>query len=232
VAALPYMPLYVADYLADAAHLSTLGHGAYLLLIMTYWQRGEALPSDDRKLARITRLSDAEWAELRADMAEFFTEEDGRWKHKRIDRELTSVNAKIEQTRNAGKASAQRRLNGRSTPVPTDAQRTFNDTDTDTDTDTDKEEKKDGGKPPIDPSKALWNAGHKLLIGSGISDNTARGMLGKWRREHGDELLAVALGKAQREGAIDPVSFIQGCFRTRSRDGPVLTSLAETRPAI
>jgi hypothetical protein len=95
-----------------------------------------------------------------------------------------------------------------------------------------KPPEKDGGEPPIDPSKVLWNAGHKLLIGSGISDNTARGMLGKWRRDHGDELLAVALGKAQREGAIDPVSFIQGCFRARSRDGPVLTSLAETRPAI
>lgn len=88
MAALPYMPLYVADYMADAAHLSTLEHGAYLLLIMTYWQRGEPLPADDRKLSRIARMTEAEWAEVRDMMAEFFTEADGEWHHKRIDQEL------------------------------------------------------------------------------------------------------------------------------------------------
>ncbi|MBE7186199.1 MAG: hypothetical protein INR68_17535, partial [Methylobacterium mesophilicum] len=38
-------------------------------------------------------------------------------------------------------------------------------------------------------------------------------MLGKWKRDHGAEAVIVALGKAQREGAIDPVSFIEGCLR-------------------
>jgi uncharacterized protein YdaU (DUF1376 family) len=112
MAALPYMPLYVADYLADAAHLSTLGHGAYLLLIMTYWQRGGALPADDRKLARICRLSEAEWAEVRADLAEFFREEAGAWRHKRVEQELAGVRAKSDKARAAGKASAEKRFPG------------------------------------------------------------------------------------------------------------------------
>ena len=52
---MPYIPLFVADYLADTSHLSTLEHGAYLLLIMNYWQRGESLPCGDMQLARIAR---------------------------------------------------------------------------------------------------------------------------------------------------------------------------------
>jgi uncharacterized protein YdaU (DUF1376 family) len=129
MAALPYMPLYVADYLADAAHLSTMGHGAYLLLIMTYWHRGEPLPDDERKLARIARMTESEWQDVRDDLREFFDVRDGQWTHNRIERELDKVRSKSNAASDAGKASARKRLNERST----DVQRTFNHTDTDTD---------------------------------------------------------------------------------------------------
>lgn len=71
-----WMPLYVADYLADTGHLSTLEHGAYMLLIMHYWQTG-GLPDDDRKLARIARLQLDQWQEIR-DTIRFLFEKSGR----------------------------------------------------------------------------------------------------------------------------------------------------------
>lgn len=118
-APIPYMPLHIGEYLADAAHLSTIEHGAYLLLIMNYWQRGEGLPADDRKLARIARMSDVEWQDARPSLVEFFTEADGRWTHKRIEHELAVARDKIEKKRSAGKASASSRS--------TDAQQPLND---------------------------------------------------------------------------------------------------------
>lgn len=89
MSALPYMPLYIADYMADAGHLPTIGHGAYMLLLLNYWQRQKPLPADDFYLQGITKLSDSDWERLRPHLAKFFQERDGHWHHK-----LDSMNAK------------------------------------------------------------------------------------------------------------------------------------------
>ena len=83
----PWMPLYVGDYLGDTGHLTTMQHGAYLLLMMHYWRKGE-LPDDDRQLCKIAKLPLRTWCEYRATLQDFFY--DG-WKHKRIDAELEKM---------------------------------------------------------------------------------------------------------------------------------------------
>jgi uncharacterized protein YdaU (DUF1376 family) len=92
----PWMPLYVGDYRRDTAHLTTLEHGAYLLLIMHYWETGP-LPDDDRQLSRIVGLSLKQWLAIRERVKSFFLNSaammnvqhllDGHWHHKRIDAE-------------------------------------------------------------------------------------------------------------------------------------------------
>ena len=66
---------------------------------------------------------------------------------------------------------------------------------------------------PPNPEKVMFDAGVILLMRAGFSQARARPILGKWKAQHGAEAVIVALGKAQREGAIDPVSFINGVFR-------------------
>ncbi len=83
----PWMPLYVGDYLGDTGHLTTAQHGAYLLLMMHYWRKGE-LPDDDRQLSKIAKLPLRTWCEYRPTLQDFFY--DG-WKHKRIDAELARM---------------------------------------------------------------------------------------------------------------------------------------------
>lgn len=101
------MPLYVGDYLADTGHLTTVEHGAYLLLIMHYWRVG-SLPVDDAKLARIARMTATEWRKVRKTIAAFF---DDDWKHARIEFEMTESERISRAGRCGGKASGISRKN-------------------------------------------------------------------------------------------------------------------------
>ncbi len=94
----PWMPLYVGDYLGDTGHLTTAQHGAYLLLMMHYWRKGE-LPDDDRQLCKIAKLPLKTWCQYRATLQDFFYE---GWKHKRIDAELAKMMRVSEKRAIAG----------------------------------------------------------------------------------------------------------------------------------
>jgi uncharacterized protein YdaU (DUF1376 family) len=94
----PWMPLYVGDYLGDTGHLTTTQHGAYLLLMMHYWRKGE-LPDDDRQLSKIAKLPLKTWREYRPTLQDFFHE---GWKHKRIDAELERMMRVSEKRAVAG----------------------------------------------------------------------------------------------------------------------------------
>jgi uncharacterized protein YdaU (DUF1376 family) len=95
----PWMPLYVGDYLGDTGHLTTAQHGAYLLLMMHYWRKGE-LPDDDRQLSKITKLPLKTWCDYRPILRDFF--HDG-WRHKRIDAELERMVRLSEKRAIAGR---------------------------------------------------------------------------------------------------------------------------------
>lgn len=94
----PFMPLYVADYLADTGHLSTLEHGAYLLLLMHYWRVGK-LPTEDRQLAHVTRTSLRQWQSLRPQIEGFFEPD---WTHKRVEKERDNATKKAATRADAG----------------------------------------------------------------------------------------------------------------------------------
>ncbi|MGR9149621.1 YdaU family protein [Rhizobium leguminosarum] len=95
-----WMPLHIADYLADTGHLTATEHGAYLLLIMHYWQNG-CLPENERIISRIAKLSPEQWEESRDMLAMLFGP---GWTHKRIDAELSKADEIIEKRRAAAES--------------------------------------------------------------------------------------------------------------------------------
>lgn len=106
MAALPYMQLYIADYLADTMHLDAEEHGAYILLMFNYWQTGKPLPNDDTRLARIARVANDRWPSVKASLSEFFNVTETEWVHYRIELDLELVYESQSQKSAAGKKSA------------------------------------------------------------------------------------------------------------------------------
>lgn len=131
-----WMPLYVSDYLGDTAHLTTLEHGTYLLLLMHAWKKDGELPTGDDRLRRIARLSPDEWSDVRDSVLEFFHQDGDTLRNGRLDAELEKAHARVEAASRAGKASARARrkkgtgvartLNEGSTEGATDRQRKSN----------------------------------------------------------------------------------------------------------
>lgn len=161
MAALPYMQLYIADYLADTMHLSAEEHGAYLLLMFNYWQTGKPIPKN--RLAKIARLTNERWADVEPSLQEFFCDNGEEWVHLRIEEDLASVREKLTKKSAAGKASVQARRSRKEADVQTKQERNLTGVQADvevvfehdvntkaTNKDTDKDLKTD---PPLNPPR-------------------------------------------------------------------------------
>lgn len=103
--ALPWMPVYCAETVFETAHLSAAETGGYLLLTLHYWRDG-SLPDDDRALARLARMTGAQWRKSKAAIAALFN--DG-WRHDRIDAERKGAVDVSEKRAAAGRLGAEAR---------------------------------------------------------------------------------------------------------------------------
>lgn len=110
------MPLYVGDYLADTAHLTTEQHGAYLLLILSSWASGP--PADNEEtLAAIARLSVERWRTQAPVLRAFFSVRRGLWRHTRIEAERARASRKYRQAVESGrKGGESKAANGSKKP--------------------------------------------------------------------------------------------------------------------
>lgn len=92
MAEFPALPLWTDAYLGDTTHLTTIEHGAYLLLLMAMWRTSEcALPNDDKLLARIARCSPAQWARIKPILTGFFKLDGDRITQSRLTDERNAV---------------------------------------------------------------------------------------------------------------------------------------------
>ena len=106
MAELPAIPLWTDAYLADTRHLTTLEHGAYLLLLMETWRRKDtALPPDDGLWSRLAGVDLRTWKRIKPTIRAFFTErDDGYFEQRRLVDEKQFVMARRDRLSAAAKA--------------------------------------------------------------------------------------------------------------------------------
>lgn len=80
----PPMPLDTDSYLADTPHLSTVEHGAYMLILMTLWRSKDGwIDGSEKYLRRVARMSPAKWRQIETTIRKLLIEKEGRVAQKR-----------------------------------------------------------------------------------------------------------------------------------------------------
>lgn len=105
-AILNYYERYCGDYQRDTAHLSLAEHGAYTMLLDTYFSVEKPLPSDLPSLYRVCRaMTRLEQQAVKSVAEQFFpvSEVDGLRHNQRADREIAKARPKIEAARINGR---------------------------------------------------------------------------------------------------------------------------------
>jgi uncharacterized protein YdaU (DUF1376 family) len=103
-----FWKFYPGDWLRDTMHLDATSTGAYVLLLIAH--RGKpGIPSDDLTLRTISRVREADWGRVKAQLAEFFKDTGGLWVNNRCiedwDRDCAAYDAEVARA----KAGAQAR---------------------------------------------------------------------------------------------------------------------------
>lgn len=111
----PFMPLWTGDYLKKTRHLSTVEHGAYLLLIMECWERPSgSIPDKPELLARLAGVTIKEWSAISPIVLEFFTL--NKRKKEYTQERVTQERSRMALKRVSAQQSAAKRWNKKKKP--------------------------------------------------------------------------------------------------------------------
>lgn len=207
----PIMPLATDAYLADTTHLSTIEHGAYLLLLMCLWRAGGRLPNDQRQLAKFCRLSPMQFKRVWPVLEPFFFVEGDQIGQGKCDDFLGAVRQKSQ------KASDSARAKWRKTKKQVNANAST------------EQCERNAIQDPANPSVAkatdaesvadirtrIYAMGKTALGADGAKNPGA--LITKWlaKAPEADVLSAIIAS----DGRNDRVAFIEGCLKRRAKSG-------------
>ena len=99
---LPYLPLYVGDYLADTRQLSLEARGAYTDIIFYTWKTRRFLDDDPKKMCRMLGIQKRQWTKIRDELEPYFDLSDGTFFQTKMDDLVTKTTQILNKKREAG----------------------------------------------------------------------------------------------------------------------------------
>jgi uncharacterized protein YdaU (DUF1376 family) len=111
-----YYQHHIGDFIKDTSFLTNEEIGIYMKLIWLYYDTEKPLTKDFSMLAIKVGARDKQIS-VCAMLNMYFDEQEDGWHHSRCDKEIAEYHGFIESKSKAGKASAERRLNMKSTGV-------------------------------------------------------------------------------------------------------------------
>jgi uncharacterized protein YdaU (DUF1376 family) len=108
------MPVYIGDELARTSHFTAEEFGAYISLVMHYWQHG-SLPIEDTRLARIARASLERWPTIRENVAPLFGSD---WRLTRLEEQRAEAEKTHLRRSEAGKRGGRPRRDEKPGDMP------------------------------------------------------------------------------------------------------------------
>lgn len=196
---------YLGDYARDTAHLSLMEHGAYQVLLDTYYATDGALPADPDELYRIARaMTPAERKAVDRVAGQFFAVNgDGSRHNKRADEEIAAAVAYADaQAMRANKRWQKQPDMPAHKPrqSPADASHSHRSS-------------KEAALPP-DP---LWGEGIQTLTAANVPIESARTFIGKLLKSWPADVVADALAEAR--GTADPKGYATKLLQAKPRKG-------------
>jgi len=205
----PFIAFYPSDWLGGTRMLSALETGVYITLVAMMYEAEGPIQMPHDRLARscgTTLPTFRKALETLIENHKIIMLEAGLW-NDRVERELK----KREQKRESAKVSANHRwqkteqkqsehdANALRPQYDGNANHNHNHSQIDTNANA-----LDGDA----VTAALWDRGVRFLVAHGSSERQARSVIGKWRKDAGDQEIYDAFAACKREGIVDPIPWV------------------------
>lgn len=206
------------DYLSATRHLTMIQHGAYNVLMDTYYATEDALPADPRALYRIAGAQTAaERAAVDFVAGQFFVREGDVLVQGRIETEIANGREKASKLSANGHAGAEARARNLQAKAQANAQAIAKQLPRHIHQPSDSVPNGTGAEPaPPKSVDKIFAFGVPLLTAAGISDRNARSMLGLMRKQHGDDAVSSALDRCAEERPLEPVAWLQAALKVET----------------
>jgi uncharacterized protein YdaU (DUF1376 family) len=196
---------YLGDYARDTAHLSLMEHGAYQVLLDTYYATDGKLTADSEELYRIARaMNQAERKAVDKVADQFFPVNGDNTRHnKRADEELHAYVSQADTNRRIAVAREAKRKEHGSLHASCDGSCSDRATNDQPKPEAIKELR--SKTPAAPPERGVWDEVRTVLAEAGIPLESARSLVGKWLKDWPEDTVRDAILEAR--GTQDPKAF-------------------------